>query len=115
MFNTIGQPVVHYFDHQDRSALVLHPAVGDHSGSLAKTALSTTSDDLVATVCQDRAATTAAYRGVPRTRAVIPAMPADMLLGRKGFGRKDGGTTGRIHRQDVEPLASRTPVSRSNC
>ena len=41
MFNAVCQPVVHHSDHHDRYAHVLHPDVGDHSGSLARTALST--------------------------------------------------------------------------
>ena len=41
MFNTVGQQMVSHSENQDRSARVLRPDVGDRSGSLARTALST--------------------------------------------------------------------------
>ena len=39
--STVGQQVVHHSDHQDISAHVLHPDVGDQSDSLAREAQST--------------------------------------------------------------------------
>ena len=41
MFNAVGQRIAHHSEHQDRSAHVLHPDVGDPSGSLGRKALST--------------------------------------------------------------------------
>ena len=41
MFDTVDQHIAHYSEHQDRFARVLHPDVGDQSGSLDRTALST--------------------------------------------------------------------------
>ena len=41
MYNTVGQPVVHRFDHQDRAS----PDVGDQSGSFSRTAKKVMSTD----------------------------------------------------------------------
>ena len=41
MFDTLGQQIDSDFDHLDGSPSVLHPEVGDQSGSLARKALST--------------------------------------------------------------------------
>ena len=41
MFTTVGQQIAYHSEYKQRSARVVHPDVGDQSGSTARTALST--------------------------------------------------------------------------